>query len=1824
MSKLSEWLAGAIRSRVAETVAGTATGGESRLIFHGPPLEILDEVYELLVAEIDSLGLPILLQIAEHEPDSANPPIGASGRCDASHLLDLRNSPTASSYLALVPPRQHAIRSISSTTDEFGVSGGSNGANVPFEEWWADSFVQRVVAASLEATRVSAEHRDSAAELVQRAMRAMDDVDRDKDSRRAAWRLVSRVFTVGDYSLTATRGISLACGVPPMSGDKLSSSEQHASLDGVAAALADGFRSGLATAVDAATIDQKPLLEAFLQHIRSTCDVPTALERAPEAFYAPAKDLGLVDPPAWWVGLTAELWAELLSDEPEITGDIQLECLNPLLPASKGVPLLVEGEVQLAIRAGVEGEKTIAVTLERSPGKNAEGFPRSIDVEGRVEFTDAIPPLHRSPIQYRARAENHRLGSIKTISLATWFPGIFVACRLARKIAAPKAPARRTRGPNWETSISLPGPGRYELLIFMSPGATVRDRAIGTAGGDGTSDDGPQELVIREMRPGRYQLELEADGSYQVDIAFERALSNNKLVSETCRVFLSCEDVIEDGCRSEFERLIKLNRRQVDPLGSKPVVQLNRSARTSSLQAWMLQDEDVSLSYLPLVLAEDYGDQWVQPKWAEETGRILSGGRFLQDPRPPASHFDPPSAFVDARRAIAALIRGPGDQSGLIEAAPLGNWLRHHESFPGLVEEYLDAYATWMKASPEVATWSDVVAIASLEPGGRTLARVPDAILLSPLHPLRLAWHAVAQGVLDASASSSRPCPAAGVLDPGTVPDILRMPVVSPEGIEHVPFLAIESNSDYWSVLWNGTRLRTLPERSKSAPFGPALGLSVGGISAGFSASQVERALDDVSNVLCAKPVISVVVTSAGGATDSCNEGLVAWSGAHYAEGSKPARRQASGPRRLDVFDTRAEVARPDEATIANLSEDTRNHVRWFSGHPGGVGLDLGIIAQLESSEPEASDTPSLSALGAGGLIRHRVRRQLPGYFLTESRQARAAGTSGDPLADKVAACIAALENTGEQPAGLRFAPNVHAIGDMLEEKKTDFVAVSSSAVDPACFLGGWLPQSYLWDYDLPSYSHRAGDTNGYYLLSRVKASDRDGLRKVLSRLPGCEALDDAQVEDILLEVARRGIPTIRGLAGDDTGATGDLGLFVAARLLQDRFRLGVGANSLMPVIGGSCDRPTISLVIPIDPFRGYLDDLSRALNRDRPDATLARPDLLVVGITLGSGKTCIHLTPIEVKCRLGYLFPAADVKDALGQARSLADLLCALAADEDSLSAWRLAYQHLLLSIIGFGMRVYSAHRDLVGTSADWGGFHERIAGAVLGINGDVTIDRRGRLIVVDDSPVSDAMDRDGDGFQETMVIGARDAGRIVAGDAQGFYDSVRAKVTDWSMGAMCTDNSDESGVITISDRLNLGAEPIFLTSSEPTEPTATVASPSAPPELAANEATLQPEPGVAGSGVELAVGMTVDGFERRDISLLLSDTRLNQLNMGVVGDLGTGKTQLLKSLVFQIASCATRNRGIKPRILIFDYKRDYSSDEFVKATGARVVKPYRLPLNLFDTVGMEDSMVPWLDRFRFFADVLDKIYSGIGPVQRDKLKRAVRTAYENCAGRQAPTIYDVHSAYADLLDGKSDSPMSIIDDLVDMEIFERDPAKTKPFADFLDGVVVISLDALGQDDRSKNMLVAVMLNMFYENMLRTPKRPFIGTSPQLRAIDSYLLVDEADNIMRYEFDVLRKLLLQGREFGCGVILASQYLRHFKVNATDYREPLLTWFVHKVPNVTAAELSALGMANSAGEIAERIKSLSNHQCLYKSFDGPGQIIKGLPFYELMANNAKG
>ena len=213
---------------------------------------------------------------------------------------------------------------------------------------------------------------------------------------------------------------------------------------------------------------------------------------------------------------------------------------------------------------------------------------------------------------------------------------------------------------------------------------------------------------------------------------------------------------------------------------------------------------------------------------------------------------------------------------------------------------------------------------------------------------------------------------------------------------------------------------------------------------------------------------------------------------------------------------------------------------------------------------------------------------------------------------------------------------------------------------------------------------------------------------------------------------------------------------------------------------------------------------------------------------------------------------------------------------------------------------------------------------------------------------------------------------------------------------------------------------------------------------------------------------------------------------------------------------------------------------------------------------------------------------------------------------------MIDITQRYQAIVGDKIDAPYSILSDLIDLEIFVPTAGDAQSFDRFFDGVIVIDLAELGVGEKERNMVVAMFLNLYFEYMQRLEKRPYVGSNPQLRFVDSMLLVDEADNIMKFNFDVLRQILLQGREFGVGVILASQYLSHFRTKETDYTEPLLSWFVHKVPNVTTRELDAIGLSQVSAATVDRVKALDVHQCLYKTLDVPGRFIHGFPFYEVV------
>jgi len=1818
-----------VRERTINKVRSLpGTASELRTVFHGPPMELLRPVFDELVKggglkvekEKDQyVFVPILLH---SESATSSPAVGQSGICAGVHLNDFRNQPACPRFVALLAPGNHPnlALTIKTASDSFGLDAQSNSGNASIEEWWNDDFIQSLVESALDRFEVIKEtDREQARQMIQKSVHAADEAERHSVSRFGAWRVLSRIYSIPD-NVKIGPYLSLACGFPPTAGGDLATKDQDKVLEQLASHLGEnGITKGLEELKEGATEDDIDSLDAFAKHLHSLCEIPTKFVRAAPYFYSPNRGEDLEEPTKWWQHLTLERWIELLEEEGCLEGALSLECTNSVFPPLRGGHSVVHDEVELRVSKPAEQEGVVEATLTRLVSGHAHTCTWELSVRDEVTQKDVALPPHKSPARYTVEAENLKKASIKVISLQNWEPGFFVFCRNSRKITPPKQPANRRGGADYECSMLLEGSGRHYIDIYTCSSVKLGDWAERHE--DSATEPEPRKTQVAKVDETTWGFEAETTGECHYDFTVQREGG----AWQTIRIYLTCDEVSPEGCKTEFERLIKLNRQQ-DNGRATTDVQLDRNVRCADLQTWLLSKDNVAQSYYPLVFSADYASHWRPPNWALRPETVISAGKFLHDPRPVIEDFRPPPIFVESRKWLAERIRG-SDENGLIEAARLGEWLTVDEEFADKLHTYTQSYFEWLDADPNIAPWVDLIAFCGLEQDRTTLRQDPDAIILNPLHPIRLAWQAVAQKALFMAYKRNQPCPAAGILDPDTIPDILSLPLVTATGaVTQQAFLAVECSSDYWSILWNGKRIDTLPKLANQPPFDGEFGIRIGGISSGFSLSQVRRSLDDVAEMLSAKPVINVMISSSSGQTNACNEGINAWCKERLGATENKSL-SALGPRILQILDLRDEKARPEDAEISNLAEDTSNAVRWFSGDQSTCAPDLGIIAQLETSNAREDRVDVGSPLGWGTLLRHRVRRQLPaaeGAFLSESRVGVARPPGGDALADKLVNTLAKLENLSDSKMGFSFAPSVHAIQHAL--KKADFVAVSSSAVDPACFLGNWLP-GYLWDYDLPSYSHRSGDTNGYYLISQIKETDRDVLKATLAKLPDGGKMAETNVDSIILEVARRGIPTVRGLSSGNAGAAGDLGLFVASRLLQDSFRLTGEPNGLLPILKEENETQTIALIIPVDPFRGYLDDLQRALRQPQ----LLRPDLLVAAVHLTASECRIKLTPVEVKYR-AEVFSHASCHEALAQAASLSALFSKLAqlASDPDLVMWKLALHHLLSSMLSFAFRVYSQQRLASNQSKQWTEIHAAVIGSVLSDEAKLQIDPVGRLVVLDKSTASGPRDVDGDLFSETLALSPSDAASVLTEDKPAIYDLIKLRLNDWQLLPEMTAAGQNVAPAIARPSLNIQnmVPPNHLTKSPASVLMAESPASSENGEVAsASPAAIVSEPSGAvlipgphsKEGIHFKVGETVDGFRKEPRSFRPSDTNLNQLNIGVVGDLGTGKTQLLKAMIWRISKSANDNRGICPNFLIFDYKKDYSDPEFVSAVGAKVVKPHHLPVNVFDIRNSKDSFAPWLDRFNFFSDVLDKIYSGIGPIQRKQLKSAVKQAYDLClpAGRQ-PTIYDVNACYSAIIGDKADSPSAILEDLVDREMFSKEPEQAQDFEHFLDGVVVVDLASLGQDDRAKNMLVAVMLNMFYEHMLRIPKRPYEGTDPQLRVVDSFLLVDEADNIMRYEFDVLRKVLLQGREFGVGVILASQYLRHFKAGASDYREPLLSWFVHKVPNVTASELQALGLTTDVALMAERVKMLPKHCCLYKTLGVSGDVILVDPFYQLI------
>ena len=354
---------------------------------------------------------------------------------------------------------------------------------------------------------------------------------------------------------------------------------------------------------------------------------------------------------------------------------------------------------------------------------------------------------------------------------------------------------------------------------------------------------------------------------------------------------------------------------------------------------------------------------------------------------------------------------------------------------------------------------------------------------------------------------------------------------------------------------------------------------------------------------------------------------------------------------------------------------------------------------------------------------------------------------------------------------------------------------------------------------------------------------------------------------------------------------------------------------------------------------------------------------------------------------------------------------------------------------------------------------------------------------------------------------------------------------------------------------------------------------------------------------------------------------------NTGIIGTMGTGKTQFTKSMVTQIYRESKYNiDGKDVGILIFDYKGDYnkSKTDFIEATNAKVYELYHLPFNPLSVIKAANSkpMLP-LHTANSLKVTLAKAF-GLGIKQETLLRDLIMEAYEKRGivknkpdtwDKPAPTLKDVYDMYVNREDLKEDSLYAAFSNLIDFEIFEPDPHETKSLFELIDGVTVIDLS--GYDPDIQNLVVAITLDLFYSQMQAYGHS---GVKGSLRQLNKMILVDEADNFLSKDFETLKKILKEGREFGVGTILSTQLLSHFSTGENKYSDYILTWIVHNVAEINPKDAKYIFNAQAKADqemICNKIKSLSKHYSLVKMGDSDRAIfMKDRAFWEL-ANNKR-
>lgn len=267
---------------------------------------------------------------------------------------------------------------------------------------------------------------------------------------------------------------------------------------------------------------------------------------------------------------------------------------------------------------------------------------------------------------------------------------------------------------------------------------------------------------------------------------------------------------------------------------------------------------------------------------------------------------------------------------------------------------------------------------------------------------------------------------------------------------------------------------------------------------------------------------------------------------------------------------------------------------------------------------------------------------------------------------------------------------------------------------------------------------------------------------------------------------------------------------------------------------------------------------------------------------------------------------------------------------------------------------------------------------------------------------------------------------------------------------------------------------------------------------------------------------------------------------NVAIMGQAGSGKTQMMLKLLLQL-----RSQTGAP-VLLIDAGKDELADrpDLAQELGATVLKVPRQPIPLDMLHGSAESAESARDITVAFRESLDKaLRDGLTDNQKMRVLEGLKPLFGRREQLTLPDIKQAMDRYYEENNVRQDRVVTILNELCQYTLFSPEMAP----AEFFSKSWILAFG--GAPEESRRLAVFLLFDALHRYLQTLPEAPM--DSDGHRAISMAVAVDEARPLLAAKHDGLSKMVRLHRSHGLTVFMASQSPDDYEGQSDDYMEQI-------------------------------------------------------------------